>query len=218
MFKSENLFKKLFFRISKLFLINYTNLLERLIQDCDTVIDLGCGYDSKLGKIKKRKKFSLGVDIFEKYIEISKKKKIHDKYLLLNILDIDKKISQKSFDCVMLLEVIEHLEKIDGIKLIKKMERIARKKIIISTPNGYIHQSKYDYNIYQIHKSGWELKLFRKLNFKIYGVRGLKYIKGERNNIKYKPIKFWNLISIISNLFVIKFPQFAYQLICVKKL
>lgn len=200
------------------FSVKSIDLFSKEIENCNTFLDLGCGYNSPLEKIKKRKKYSLGVDIFNKYIEFSKKKKIHDDYLLLNILDIDKKIPPKSFDCVLLWDVIEHLEKLEGLKLLKKIEKIAKMKIIIFTPNGFLQQHKYDKNEYQKHKSGWDVKIFKKLNFKIYGIRGLKFLRGDFASIKYKPVNLWRLISKISNIFVKYFPQLAFQLLCIKDL
>lgn len=218
MSKFKRFCQRLIVRLRQIYNIDYVSMFEKLIQNCDIILDLGCGMNSPLGRLKKRKNYTVGVDIFEKYIDISKKKEIHDKYLLLNVLDIDKEISPKSFDCVILLEVIEHLKKLNGIKLIKKMERIATKKIIISTPNDYLQQYKYHNNIYQIHKSGWDLKILKKMNFHIYGIDGLKYFRGEAANIKYRPVVLWSLISYISSIFVKYFPIFAFQLFCVKEL
>ncbi|MFX1593132.1 MAG: class I SAM-dependent methyltransferase [Promethearchaeota archaeon] len=193
-------------------------MLDLLIQDCDSLLDLGCGMNSPLSKLKKRNnRYSLGVDIYEKYIEISKRRNIHNDYLLLDILEIDKKVPPKSFDCVLLIDVIEHLEKLDGIKILKKSEKIALKKIIIFTPNGFLHQKKYHNNIFQIHKSGWDFRIFKKLKYRVFGINGLKFIRGEKSNIKYRPIKFWYLVSKISNKFVKFFPQFAFHLLCIKE-
>jgi len=54
---------------------------------------------------------------------------------------------QKSFDTVLCMEVIEHLEKEEAIRLIEDMEKIARKKIIITTPVGfwedYVHEDSF---------------------------------------------------------------------------
>lgn len=200
------------------FHIKYINLLKEHLEDCKNILDLGCGNNSPIGRIKNRNMYTMGVDIFEKYIELSKNRKIHDDHLIFDILQIDKKISPKSFDCVVLLDVIEHLDKIEGIKLVQKIERIAKKKIIIFTPNGFLHQQIYHNNIYQIHKSGWNMNLFKKMNFKVYGVNGLKYLRGELLKIKYRPEILWEKIALSSNLFVKYFPQFATQLLCIKDL
>jgi len=76
----------------------------------------------------------------------SKKKQIHNEYILADLRKLEFK--PKSFDAILCLEVIEHLTKEEGHDLIKKMEKWARKKIIITTPNGY------DCNPFQTHKSG----------------------------------------------------------------
>ena len=53
------------------------------------------------------------------------------------------------------MEVIEHLEKEEAIRLIEDMEKIARKKIIITTPVGFLENYEADGNLYQTHKSGF---------------------------------------------------------------
>jgi len=202
--------------VVKHFDVKYLNELQEQIKDCNEILDLGCGYNSPLGQIKKKNMHTVGVDIFEKYIKVNKKKNIHDESVCLDILEIDEKYPEKSFDCVLLLDVIEHLEKLDAIKLIGKVEKIARKKIVIFTPNGFFHQKEYHNNIYQRHRSGWKVKDFRKMGFKIYGIHGLKFIRGDLVKIKFRPFKLWNRVSQFSNLFVKYLPQFAFNLLCVK--
>ena len=84
------------------FSFNSTDIFEKETKNCKTFLDLGCGYHSPIEKIKYRNVYSIGVDIFKKSLDVSKEKKIHDDYLQLNILDIDKEVSPKSFDCVFL--------------------------------------------------------------------------------------------------------------------
>ncbi|MFX0000786.1 MAG: class I SAM-dependent methyltransferase [Candidatus Hodarchaeota archaeon] len=221
MVKIKNLTQNFYNRVklaSRKLNVDLTKLIEENIRDCDSILDLGCGPSSRLEKINTNNKYTVGVDIFEKYIEISRKKKIHDSYVILDIKHIEKKFPPKSFDCVMLLDVIEHLKKSEGINIINKMEKIAKRKIIVSTPNGYIRQDEYHNNILQMHKSGWKLKIFKKLNFRVYGFNGLKFIRGDLGNIKLKPLQLWQHISTFTNLFVVSLPQFAFHLFCVKNL
>jgi len=191
---------------------------EKAVDDCDSILDLGCGHSSGIRYLKKRKKYTVGVDLSEECIRISRERNIHDENFVLDILDIEKKIKPKSFDCVILLEVIEHLTKNEGLQIIKKMEKIATKKIVVTTPNGFLPQDEYDENIYQFHKSGWKTKDFKKLNFKVYGFNGLKFIRGDYAKVKLKPIELWTRISLFSNFFVKFFPQLAFNLLCVKEL
>ncbi len=191
--------------------------LESLLSDCDSVLDLGCGDNSPLGFIN-RKKYSVGVDGFNKSIAKSKNKNIHDKYLHKNILEIEKDFKKKSFDAVIALDVIEHLEKKDGYKLLKIMEHIASKKIILLTPNGFVPQTG-EGNGLQEHLSGWIVSDFKKLKYKVFGRYGLKNLRGEKAELKFRPKVLWGLISELSNLFFTrKNPKKAYSLLAVKSL
>lgn len=191
--------------------------LEQELSDLDSVLDLGCGSNSPLSRIRKTF-YSVGVDIFEPSIEESKKAKIHHEYKVGNVLDIDKYFVKKSFDVVVALDLIEHLEKEDGLLLINKMEMIAKKKIVILTPNGFTHQDAYGNNPYQVHRSSWEKQEFKQHGFTVRGMRGLRWLRGECATLKFKPWFFWGLISTISQFFVYFIPELAYQLFAVKRL
>lgn len=194
----------------------YRKLAQEL-KGMESVLDLGCGRHSPLAKIKK-KFFSVGVDIFQPSIKISKKRKIHDHYQTADALKIGQFFKRKSFDCVIALDLIEHFKKEDGLKLLKKIGRIAKKKIIILTPNGFTKQDPLEDNPYQIHQSGWTAEELRKFGFRVYGMRGLKFIRGEYATIKYRPWFFWGLIATLSQLIVYFLPEFAYQLFGVQEL
>ncbi len=44
---------------------------------------------------------------------------------------------ENSFDAVIMLEVAEHLEEQKVFEVLRKLEKWAREKVIISTPNGF---------------------------------------------------------------------------------
>ncbi|HWP41979.1 MAG TPA: class I SAM-dependent methyltransferase, partial [Blastocatellia bacterium] len=64
---------------------------------------------------------------------------------------------------VFLLDVIEHLEKEESLKLLRATEQIARQQVIIFTPLGFLPQEHPDGKdhwgmeggSWQTHKSGW---------------------------------------------------------------
>lgn len=196
--------------------IFFYKLLEFQLRNCKSVLDVGCGTDSPIGRIKKIF-YSEGIDIFKKSISTSKKKKIHDKYILGNIKNLDKYYKPKSFDATIALDVIEHLDKKDGIKMLKQMKKISRKKVIILTPNGFYHQDHLDNNPYQFHRSGWTPHDMEKFGYKVYGLWGIKNIRGEDAQIKYKPWIFWAFVALISEPFVFFFPHLSFDIFAVKK-
>ncbi|MCK5594834.1 methyltransferase domain-containing protein [bacterium] len=206
--------KSLFIKIGRRFLYR---TIEKNLVDCKSVLDVGCGSNSPLGKMK----LSLhkeGVDIFEPAILESKNKGLHNKYRIIDILDIGKAYSKKSFDAVVALEVVEHFKKQEAIELIKKMESIAKKRILISTPNGFLAQETIKNNPYEVHQSGWCENELKDMGYKCYGIRGFKFIRGKKGRIKYKPWFFWGVLAAISELLVFFYPKMSFGIFAVKDL
>ena len=179
-----------------------------------TLLDLGCGNDSPAKFLDAE--FKVGVDIYDPYIKESKKRKLHNAYMLADVTKLEFK--RKSFDTVLALDIIEHLNKEDAVKLIKKMESWAKKKIVIYTPNGFLHQEEYDNNPFQIHKSGWSVDELRAMGFKVHGIHGLKFLRKEMAGIRFKPEFFWKIISDITQRITYHFPELAFQLLAIKEL
>tara|TARA_Y100000591_G_C21847574_1_gene709578 strand:+ start:2831 stop:3481 length:651 start_codon:yes stop_codon:yes gene_type:complete len=195
----------------------YYEDLDYHLRDCKTVLDLACGKNSPIRKCKKHFS-STGVDIFEPYLKESQSKGIHDDYIISDVLQVHHKVTSKSFDAVIALDLIEHLEKDDGFRLIEIMEKVAIKKIILFTPNGFLKQTPYDDNPWQEHKSGWNISELKDKNFEVFAQGGLKYLRGERSKIKHRPYFFWSRISYITQKFVRYAPTLSYQILCVKNL
>ena len=72
-------------------------------------------------------------------------------------------------------------------EFLQKMGEWARKKIIITTPNGYLWQDGYANNPLQEHKSGWDSVELKELGFKIYGMSGWRKLREYKGSTKYKP-------------------------------
>lgn len=202
---------------------SYLLLLEKELKGCKSVLDLGCGFKSPLKDVPKTF-YSVGLDIYNPYIKTSKKEIIHDKYIKADVLDTGKLFKPKSFDAVIALGVIEHLEKKDGYKLIKLMEKIAKKKIIFFTPNGILPNKNKTKQVGHDHLSGWTFNDFQKHHYKVYGVNGLKYLKcdyadpADKIQIKFKPFFFWKLVSDISAILLFNKPELSFEIFAVKRL
>lgn len=199
------------------FLPTYYGEIEKSVSGCETLLDIGCGTDSPVRAFSDRV-ICTGVDVYKPSLDISKKKGIHAKYVLSSALDLDKKFKEKSFDCVFACEIIEHMTKHDGRRLIKIMERLARKKIVIITPNGFVPQKPYNGNPWQEHKSGWTSEEMKQRGFDVVGLRGWKGFRGEMSYLKYRPKILFYLLSTITQFFVRNIPSFAFQILCIKRI
>lgn len=194
-------------------------VLREELRGCRNVLDLGCGERSPLRLIKDNPAYaglySVGVDIFSPYIMKNLEgQRIHSEYINQNIFEID--FPEKSFDCALLLDVIEHFTREDFLAFLPKLEKIA-KKIIIITPNGFNEQDSYDDNPYQKHLSGWTVDDFEKLGFSCRGMSGLKSFSTFYGRLKRKPYLLGVLISDITQLFLYNKPRQAFHLIAIKR-
>jgi len=198
--------------------------LDYALLDCRTVLDLGCGPSSPLKNIKNIE-YSVGVEVFEPYLCESQRQKIHNEYLGVNILELS--FDDNSFDAVILIDVLEHLDEQLGHEILKKAERWAKKKIVVNSPNGFVKQSALDDNSFQEHLSGWDYQLMRRLGFDSVGLAGLKFLRHEveggsmckgdpMSSIRFKPKILWFLVTIISQLYTYRFPSHAFSLFSVK--
>lgn len=196
-------------------------LKKEILPDCKTVLDIGCGItlSSPLKNIAPKLDKIVGIDLFEESIKINKKDPIYNEYFVWDAMKIDEKFEEKSFDCVVATDLIEHLTHEQGKIFLEKVEKIAKKKIIMFTPNGFIKQDEYEENKYQVHHSGWTVRDFKRHGFqKIYGINGLKILRGELAKMRFNPEFFWFRISLMTNLFTTKLPRLAFQILAIRKL
>jgi N-acetylglucosaminyl-diphospho-decaprenol L-rhamnosyltransferase len=202
-----------FFSVRLFFPIEYFVIKELI--SAKNVLDLGCGRHSPVG-ILPDTIHKTGVELYEPYLEKAVSSKRHNVYIKGDITNMQFK--DKSFDVVVALDVIEHLQKKDAIELINRMEKWASKKVVIFTPNGYMDQGCWEGNPYQQHRSGWTADFFKNMGFKIYGVRGFK---GLRRIIPRADGMKWSFLEVLIDTTQVAtyfLPEFAYQLFCVKDL
>lgn len=133
------------------------------------VLDLGCGPDSPLSNYSTS--YSVGVEIFAPYLASAKKGGCHTDLIHADCGKIEFKPG--SFDAVVALDFLEHLEKSEGLALLAKMKLWAKEKVVIRVPHGYTPGQCYNENAYQLHKASYSVAELKALGFHVYGV-GLK--------------------------------------------
>jgi ubiquinone/menaquinone biosynthesis C-methylase UbiE len=147
---------------------------RELNREVKTVLDIGCGQGLVGMQITRPGRlFSVGADIFEPDLKIARERNAHNDYILCDARSLP--IKEKSFDAVLCLELLEHLEKAEGKKLIKSLEAVAAKKVIITTPVGFLHtdpesnrSGQDNPNPYQDHLGGWQPDELKDLGYRVY--------------------------------------------------
>ena len=129
-------------------------LVRQEIGEGDSVLDLGCGTLQATGVLGAR---HLAVDCFRPYLD-----EIKDRTLTLHAfipLALEM-FPARSWDVVLLLDVLEHLRKDAALSALTLAEHVARKKVILFTPLGMVAQVGFNYagfgfNPWQEHRCGF---------------------------------------------------------------
>src|SRR3990167_11074146 len=94
-------------------------LISKEITYDDSILDLGCGIMSATDELEHK---ILGVDIWDRYLN-----HIKDKFPTVKIsMEETYRFMDKSYDVVLCLDVLEHLEYELALKIIDECKRIAR--------------------------------------------------------------------------------------------
>lgn len=176
-----------------------------------TILDLGSGkgingFLIRLSRYLQNAKL-IGLEINDEYIKFCKKYNIYDEIIKksLPILPFE----DKSASLVLCTEVIEHLTRKDGLKLLNEIDRVCSGRVIITTPNIYFETMPGDPD--DKHLSFWTIRDFKSRGYRVYGI-GLKtpLLWGDKFlKIKQALYYFFTPLSYI-------FPALSGSLIAVK--
>jgi hypothetical protein len=193
----------------------YGRYLRRwILADCRSVLDVGCGDEGGLIRFVPGVPYSVGID--KRIPEPASQTPLHTEYLELDIRLLAEHFEPRSFDCVVALDVVEHLSREDGFRLLDSMETIASKRVIVFTPNGFLPQPPAANNPYQQHLSGWTTNDLERLGYRVVGINGWKPLRGPYASIRWRPTGFWRRVSLMTQPLVASRPRSAFQLLCVK--
>lgn len=150
--------------------LEFFNLIKKHILKTDILLDIGAGVRPQCYF---EPKVHICIEPFKEYRDIIKPLFPNNSYPIFirtDALTALKTFDDNSVDSIFMLDLIEHLEKTEGKKLIKEADRVARKQIVIFTPYGFYPQHYSDLNDkdgwgltgteLQTHKSGWKPKDF----------------------------------------------------------
>ena len=129
------------------------------------ILDVGCGFGDWGFLIRTRKRgvpYLIGADIWLPYLKILKPLNIYDEVIRIEASRIP--IKSKSVDITLACEILEHLPKKNGEILLKNIERITKKLIVLSTPLN-CPQDELEGNPYQKHVTEWSLKELKNFGF-----------------------------------------------------
>ena len=184
------------------------------LASCDSVLDVGCGRSSPLAHVPGRFR-SVGVDAHPPALAESRARRLHDDFIEQDARRLD--LPDASYDAVVMFDLLEHLEHGDALVLLHRAERIARRVVILTTPNGFVPQEGYGGNDLQRHRSGWTVADLEREGYRVHGQNGLKPLRGALAYPR-RPRFVTRPLSIASQPLVWNRPERAFELLAVKRL
>lgn len=194
----------------------------------DTVLDVGCGTGAFAQSLTYAKRFRsrsvVGLDAHLPSLLKARSQGIYRDVVRGDVTRLP--FRDCSFEIALCAEVIEHLRKDDGFRLVHELERVATKRTVLTTPNGFVpyrsllHDPFQEGNPLSIHLSGWEPEELKGFGYRISG-NGLALIWGRRGVIFKAPAIFRPFVVATSyalNPIAAGMPRIAAGLICWKDL
>ena len=141
----------------KTFRIIGIDWLQKYIDPENEVIDFGCGLMPATRKLNCKK--LIAIEKWFPYVNQLRKELFHLKHIHVWELALAgpflSNIESNSTDISLAIDVVEHFEKEDALRLIKHMERISRKRVIIFTPEGFVPNEREENTELQRHRCGF---------------------------------------------------------------
>lgn len=193
--------------------IKFINLLS----DCSSILDIGCGRSSPLRFISNT--YLVGLDACTYDLEQAKVLQTHDEYILGSANHLEELFQSKQYDACVALDVIEHLTKEEGFEFLRTLEELAKIRVVIFTPNGFLAQDSNKPGDHQEHLSGWKADEMHKLGYSVIGLDGLKILRTDHHKLRFHPEPLWAIISWFSQkLWCENHADSAAALLCWKEL
>jgi SAM-dependent methyltransferase len=128
------------------------------------VLDVGIGY-GKFGFLckeyigfwnspDKRQPVSVdGIEAFPSYVSCLQRE-IYDQIFIGDAREILPQLSGDSYDLVILIDVLEHFERADAVRVLAECQRVG-KVVVVSTPRRFWPQQASWGNPFECHRSLW---------------------------------------------------------------
>ena len=219
--KADSLLSKLTIHLP----FSYLRIYKRSIGSPRTILDIGCGDGLLMKRLSQGENWNItGIDIFDSSLKKARRTKAYKKLIKGDVVIIAQELVRKNakFDTVFCSQVIEHITKKEGLKLLGAMDKLANERSVVATPRGFMHQPEVFIkgNPYQYHKSGWSIEDFRECGYRVHGL-GLKsswsesgFSRGSNDIIVTLSV----IVSYLMSPVVYLFPKLAAGVLCIKEI
>jgi SAM-dependent methyltransferase len=138
-----------------------------------SVLDVACGVSLK-SKFISGARTRVGFDLHRPYLEAAREQNPLVDWTPIqgDVTKISEVFLPNSFDLVVALDIIEHVEKDQALKLLADLEEIAKVAVVLETPRGFLPQDLdilgFDQHHLQTHRCGFEKEELEELGYQVW--------------------------------------------------
>jgi SAM-dependent methyltransferase len=139
-----------------------------------SVLDVGCGLSLKSKFIGGHNTVRVGLDLHRPYLEAAREQNPNVSWIPVqaDVAQLSELFLSNTFDLVLLLDIVEHLEKPQALKLLTDAEEIAKVAVAVETPKGFLPQDLdilgFEQHHLQTHRCGFEKEELEELGYKVF--------------------------------------------------
>ncbi len=186
--------------------------LTRIIRPDWTVIDVGCGAGSRSAPYALDR--AIGIDLHFASLVQSQRAGTRSAAVCASLKVLP--LADSAVDAVVALDVIEHFTRDDAVSVMGELERVARKAVVLLTPNGYLPQAGTRENPFMEHRSGWSPADLRQYGYTVSGVNGWRPLRGAHASPRLG--SSGKILSLASQPLIRRHPEHAFHLLALKTL
>jgi SAM-dependent methyltransferase len=184
------------------------------------ILDIGCGDGERIKLIDPRGRYStVGIDLSSSKLVKAKERGVYRDCVVCDANYIP--FTERSFSTVLCAHTIEHLEKTSGVTLISRLQAMADRQVIITTPVGYLDVDEFVEDPLMRHKSGYTPKEMRSMGFHVrgQGILFWRYLYGKKGLTRIFPPPFTYFALFLFYLLepiAHAFPATAVHMFCIR--
>lgn len=148
--------------------------IRELVRNGESLLSLCSGIGLEIRKLDPSIRVT-AVDLTPEYLKVLKERQPWIETVHADVVKYIKEAPDESFDIVSIIDGIEHLEKEDGHIVLEECKRVAKRKVFVFTPQGYVYNNPdtatwgvVDRDDHQLHLSGWTIPEIEAHGYEVY--------------------------------------------------
>ena len=144
----------------------YHRAAVSFVKPGDRVLDVGCGLGNNAALLRLRGVpcYIVGVDACTRHLHASAKW-FYDELIAWDLRVLPLPFRDREFNVALCTEVIEHLPKVEGLRLLGELRRVAE-RVVVTTPLKAHWEVGGDREPLEQHRSYWPPSELRRMGFK----------------------------------------------------